>query len=70
MKTKIAILGGGISALAAAYELKRLDSAVALDFTIHQLGWRLGGKCASSRNDQPGKGYRNEEHGLHVLGGW
>ncbi|MEL6826599.1 MAG: NAD(P)-binding protein [Pseudomonadota bacterium] len=70
MKTKIAILGGGISALAAAYELKRLDSADALDITIHQMGWRLGGKCASSRNDQPGMGYRNEEHGLHVLGGW
>lgn len=70
MKTRIAILGGGISALAAAYELKRLDQADALDITIYQMGWRLGGKCASSRNDQPGMGYRNEEHGLHVLGGW
>ncbi len=70
MKTKIAILGGGISALAAAYELKRLDSENALDVTIYQMGWRLGGKCASSRNDRPGMGYRNEEHGLHVLGGW
>ncbi|MEM9570667.1 MAG: NAD(P)-binding protein [Pseudomonadota bacterium] len=70
MKTRIAILGGGISALAAAYELKRLDQADALDITIYQMGWRLGGKCASSRNDQPGMGFRNEEHGLHVLGGW
>ena len=70
MKTKIAILGGGISALAAAYELKRLDTGGTLDITIHQMGWRLGGKCASSRNDRPGMNYRNEEHGLHVLGGW
>jgi len=70
MKTRIAILGGGISALAAAYELKRLDSNHSLDITIYQMGWRLGGKCASSRNDRPGMGYRNEEHGLHVLGGW
>ncbi|MEL7032202.1 MAG: FAD-dependent oxidoreductase [Pseudomonadota bacterium] len=70
MKTKIAILGGGISALATAYELKRLDASDALDITIYQMGWRLGGKCASSRNDQPGMDFRNEEHGLHVLGGW
>lgn len=70
MKTRIAILGGGISALATAYELKRLDTADALDITIHQMGWRLGGKCASSRNETPGMGFRNEEHGLHVLGGW
>lgn len=70
MKTRIAILGGGISALAAAYELKRLDSNQSLDITIYQMGWRLGGKCASSRNDRPGMDYRNEEHGLHVLGGW
>ncbi|MEM7327714.1 MAG: NAD(P)-binding protein [Pseudomonadota bacterium] len=70
MKTKIAILGGGISALATAFELKRLDTADTLDITIHQMGWRLGGKCASSRNHLPGMDFRNEEHGLHVLGGW
>lgn len=70
MKTRIAILGGGISALAAAYELKRLDPTDTLDITIHQMGWRLGGKCASSRNETAGMGFRNEEHGLHVLGGW
>lgn len=70
MKTKIAVLGGGISALAAAYELKRLDPTNTLDITIYQMGWRLGGKCASSRNEMPGMGFRNEEHGLHVLGGW
>lgn len=70
MATRVAILGGGISALAAAYELKRGDPNNAFDVTIYQMGWRLGGKCASSRNLSPGMDYRNEEHGLHVLGGW
>ena len=70
MGTRIAILGGGISALAAAYEIKRADPANVFDITIYQMGWRLGGKCASSRNLSGGMDFRNEEHGLHVLGGW
>lgn len=35
---------------------------------VHQMGWRLGGKLASSRNRR--KGHRNEEHGLHVWFGF
>lgn len=70
MGTRIAILGGGISALAAAYEIKRADPSDNFDITVYQMGWRLGGKCASSRNLSPGMDFRNEEHGLHVLGGW
>ena len=70
MTTRIAILGGGISALAAAYEIKRADPHGAYDITVYQMGWRLGGKCASSRNLSPGMDFRNEDHGLHVLGGW
>ena len=70
MTTRLAILGGGISALAAAYEIKRADPEDHYDITLYQIGWRLGGKCASSRNTDPGMDYRNEEHGLHVLGGW
>lgn len=31
------------------------------DITVYQLGWRLGGKCASSR----GENGRIEEHGIH-----
>lgn len=31
------------------------------DVTVYQLGWRLGGKCASSRGDNN----RIEEHGIH-----
>ena len=70
MTQKIAILGGGPGALSAAWELTELDKSGAYDITIYQMGWRLGGKCASSRNTAPGMLYRNEEHGLHVLGGW
>jgi uncharacterized protein with NAD-binding domain and iron-sulfur cluster len=62
-KKKIAILGGGIGGLVAAFELTsppdwrdRFESV-----TVHQLGWRLGGKCASSR----GPNGRIEEHGIH-----
>ncbi len=62
-KKKIAILGGGIAGLVTAFELTsppdwrdRFESV-----TVHQLGWRLGGKCASSR----GPNGRIEEHGIH-----
>jgi uncharacterized protein with NAD-binding domain and iron-sulfur cluster len=60
---KVAIIGGGPSALAAAFELTepgRGDHEV----TILQPGWRLGGKCASGRNRELGN--RIEEHGLHI----
>jgi len=62
-REKIAILGGGIAALVAAFELtsppdwrERFES-----ITVYQMGWRLGGKCASSR----GVNGRIEEHGIH-----
>src|SRR5262249_13916639 len=38
--------------------------------TVYQRGWRLGGKGASGRNLEPGKGLRIEEHGLHILMGF
>jgi uncharacterized protein with NAD-binding domain and iron-sulfur cluster len=62
-KDKIAILGGGMAGLTAAWRLSepgwqnRFDS-----ITVYQRGWRLGGKGASSR----GENGRIEEHGLHV----
>ncbi|GAA4416141.1 NAD(P)-binding protein [Nibrella viscosa] len=34
-----------------------------LDITVYQLGWRLGGKCASGRNLKAHA--RVEEHGIH-----
>ena len=62
-KTKVAILGGGIAGLTAAFHLSRTPALRAqFDVTVYQLGWRLGGKIASGR-DASG---RNLEHGLHV----
>jgi uncharacterized protein with NAD-binding domain and iron-sulfur cluster len=66
---RIAILGGGAAALTAAYGLsERADALERFDITVYQQGWRLGGKGASSRN--VAARWRNEEHGLHVLGGF
>ena len=60
---KVAILGGGMAGLSAAWRLsepgwrERFES-----ITVYQRGWRLGGKAASSRGDNG----RIEEHGLHI----
>lgn len=68
-RTRIAILGGGPAALATAFELTRTpELRERYEIDLYQIGWRLGGKCASSRN-RAIRG-RNEEHGLHVLGGF
>lgn len=69
MVERIAILGGGPAALTAAFEITSQPNwKNRYEVCIYTLGWRLGGKCASSRNDDIRK--RNEEHGLHVLGGF
>jgi uncharacterized protein with NAD-binding domain and iron-sulfur cluster len=67
-RKKVAILGGGVASMTTAWELtsppdwrERFESV-----TVYQLGWRLGGKCASGR----GLNARIEEHGLHVWMGW
>ncbi|MEY3013088.1 MAG: hypothetical protein RIT45_1823 [Pseudomonadota bacterium] len=63
-KQRVAILGGGLAGLAAAFELTATPARrQRYDVTLYQMGWRLGGKCASSR----GPNGRIEEHGLHVL---
>ncbi|MEI9924989.1 MAG: FAD-dependent oxidoreductase [Bradyrhizobium sp.] len=68
-RKKVAILGGGVAALSAAFELTELDPEGELfDITVHTIGWRLGGKGAVGRN--PDAGYRAEEHGLHVWTGF
>ena len=62
-RTKIAILGGGIAGLTAAFHLSRTqDLRARYDVTLYQMGWRLGGKIASGRDTNG----RNLEHGLHV----
>ena len=68
---KIAILGGGIGSMTAAYCLTNPgpDGKVPdHDITVYQLGWRLGGKGASGRNADEGQ--RVEEHGLHIWMGF
>jgi uncharacterized protein with NAD-binding domain and iron-sulfur cluster len=68
-KQKIAILGGGISALTAAFELTHSkESADRYEITVYQVGHRLGGKGASGRNREHAD--RIEEHGLHILMGF
>lgn len=62
---RIAILGGGMASLATAVELTSApDWSSRYEITVYQMGWRLGGKGASSRN--PSANGRIEEHGLHV----
>jgi len=64
MKKKIAILGGGVGALSAAWRLtSEPDWQDRYDITVYQMGWRLGGKGASGRRPPH---WRIEEHGLHI----
>jgi len=66
---RIAILGGGMGALTAAFEITNDPSwRDQYDITVYQLGWRLGGKGASGRNADHFE--RIEEHGLHILLGF
>lgn len=68
-KTKIAIIGGGVGAITTAFAITQTPEwSDKYDLTIHQLGWRLGGKGASGRNAD--YGYRIEEHGLHLWAGF
>jgi uncharacterized protein with NAD-binding domain and iron-sulfur cluster len=61
-KRRIAIIGGGFGGLTAAYELSRTQALRdRYEVTVHQMGWRLGGKCATGRDHQG----RILEHGLH-----
>lgn len=71
MALKVAILGGGVSALVAAWALVKSDPT-AYEITVYQLGFRLGGKGASGRRNDPsiGADHRIEEHGLHLMFGF
>lgn len=64
-RRKIAILGGGLGAMSAAYALTAIPGwRERFEIDVYQTGWRLGGKGASGRNANEGQ--RIEEHGLHV----
>src|SRR5262245_20750485 len=68
-RKRIAILGGGVGAMTAAFELTaQKDWQERYEVTVYQIGWRLGGKGASGRN--PEAQDRIEEHGLHILLGF
>lgn len=66
-KRNVAILGGGIGGLAAAYYLSDTEAKrERFNVTIYESRWVPGGKCASGRNLTNG---RIEEHGLHMFFG-
>ncbi|NNE43320.1 MAG: NAD(P)-binding protein [Gemmatimonadetes bacterium] len=68
-KQKIAILGGGVGAMTAAYAITESPGwEDKYDITLYQMGWRNGGKGASGRNQEMGD--RIEEHGLHIWFGF
>lgn len=68
-RTKIAILGGGVGAMTAAFFLTdRKNWDQKYDITVYQIGERLGGKGDTGRNlDEHA---RIEEHGLHMWFGF
>ncbi len=64
---KVAILGGGLGGLSAAYELTEEPGwQRRYEITVYQFGWRLGGKMSGGR----GADERIEELGLHLLLGF
>lgn len=66
-KEKILILGGGIAGLSTAFSITNNPYwKEKYEVDIIQMGWRLGGKCASSRNKNCNG--RIEEHGIHIFG--
>lgn len=68
-KTRIAVLGSGPGALGAVWEITQSPGwAEKFEIDIYAMGWRLGGKTASGRNIDCR--FENEEHGLHILGGF
>ena len=66
---RIAILGGGVGAMTAAFWLTSNDNwQEKYQIDVYQMGWRLGGKGASGRNADIAQ--RIEEHGLHIWFGF
>lgn len=65
-KLRVAVLGGGPAACAAALYLARQTDRY--EVSVYTQGHRLGGKCQSWRN--PDRAWRIEEHGLHAFLGF
>ncbi len=69
-KVRVAVLGGGVGALATVYALTKVPGwQDRYDITVYQNGWRLGGKGASARRHFNGA-WRIEEHGPHIWFGF
>jgi uncharacterized protein with NAD-binding domain and iron-sulfur cluster len=69
VRERVAILGGGPAAIAAAFELTMTpELRDRYEVTVHQPGWRLGGKGASGRERAVAD--RILEHGLHIWFGF
>ncbi len=69
MRRKVCILGGGCAGTAAALALTATPSLrQRFEVTVVERSWRLGGKGATGRD--PARGWRIEEHGLHVWMGF
>jgi uncharacterized protein with NAD-binding domain and iron-sulfur cluster len=66
-KQNVVILGGGVAGVATAFWLTAPQQNNRFKVTLYTQGWRLGGKCASGRNESQSN--RIEEHGLHLLMG-
>lgn len=49
--TSVAVIGGGLAGLAAAYELKKIG----IDAVVYEAATRLGGRCFSNRSTFPGQ---------------
>jgi uncharacterized protein with NAD-binding domain and iron-sulfur cluster len=68
-KKRVAILGGGVSAMTTAFYLSSYPGwKDDWEIDVYQMGWRLGGKGASGRN--AARNQRIEEHGLHIFLGF
>ncbi len=67
---RIAILGGGVGAMTAAFWLSSGDNwQDRYQIDVYQMGWRLGGKGASGRNPDIAHAYRGTRpaHLVRVL---
>jgi uncharacterized protein with NAD-binding domain and iron-sulfur cluster len=67
---RIVIVGAGVSGLATAFALTdpTINPGWKDRYTVdvYQMGWRVGGKCATGRDPQ--RHERIHEHGIHVFG--
>ncbi|MFZ4718084.1 MAG: NAD(P)-binding protein, partial [Ilumatobacteraceae bacterium] len=64
---RIVIVGAGPAGLATAAALTATPGwHDHYEVDIYQMGWRIGGKCATGRNEDAAE--RIQEHGIHVFG--